>query len=78
MAQLIHDRVFENEYDMSLCTHGKLGQILDPILQRKECNCRVEEPILVEHVIVNGLQILPGVQVKYQHLITGTCPDAAY
>ena len=55
VAQLMHEGVFENEYLMSLRTYGKLDCILYPILERKEYNCRVEEPILVEHVIANGL-----------------------
>jgi hypothetical protein len=41
-----------------LATHGKCVQILDPILQHVEYNSHSAEPILKEHSVTVGLQVL--------------------
>jgi len=79
VRQLLHDDSFENEYGMSLNCHRELVRILDPILQKKEYNCR-DEPISVEHMVVvaNGLRILGGGRPKDQRHIMGMSRDASY
>ena len=78
VVQLQHEGSFENEYLMSLRSHGRLVRILDPLLQRKEYNSRGPEPILVEHIVGNGLRIVSGGRPKCQRMIFGMCKDASY
>jgi hypothetical protein len=78
VTQLQHEGSFENEYLMSLRAHGKLIRILDPLLQQKEYNSRGPEPILVEHIVGNGLRIVSGGRRKCQRWIFGMCKDASY
>ena len=73
VALLRHEGSFENKYLMSLPTYGKLIQILDPFLQQKEYNSRRPEPILVEHIVANGLCIVFGGRPKDQCMIFGMC-----
>jgi hypothetical protein len=78
VEQLLHEGSFENEYLMSLHSHGKLVRILNPILKRAKYNSRAEEPILVEHIVAVGLRVLSGGRVKDQRHIVGTSLDATY
>jgi hypothetical protein len=78
VTQLQHEGSFENEYLMSLRAHGKLIRILDLLLQQKEYNSRGPEPILVEHIVGNGLRIVSGGRPKCQRWIFGMCKDASY
>ena len=78
VALLRHESLFENKHLMSLPAHGKLIQILDPFLQRKECNSRGPESILVEHIVANDLRIGFGGRPKDQCMIFGMCKDASY
>jgi len=78
VRQLQHEGLFENEYLMTVPTHGKLVRILDPILQRAEYNSRCHEPILVEHIIAIGLRGLQGGRPKDLRHVVRTCRTAAY
>ena len=79
VIQLQHEGKFNNEYRMSLPTHGKLVRILDPILQRREYNSRGSDgPILVEHIIAIGLRVLAGGRTVDQRHIIGSSLSAAY
>jgi hypothetical protein len=71
VALLQHKGSFENKYLMSLLAHGKLIQILDPFLQRKEYNSYRPEPILVDHIVANGLHIVSGGRPKDQYMSFG-------
>ena len=73
-----HEGLFTNEYLMSQSAHKKLVRMLDPFLQRFEYNSRGPEPILVEHIIVVGLQVLSGGRPKDQRHIIGSSRAAAY
>ena len=64
--QLEHEGQFSNGNFMSQSAHKKLVRILDPFLQRFEYNCQCQEPMLVEHIIAVGIQVLLGGHPKDQ------------
>jgi hypothetical protein len=78
VEQLLHEGSFENEYLISLHSHGKLIRILNPILKRAKYNSRAKEPISVEHIVAVGLRVLSGGRVKDQRHNVGTSLDATY
>ena len=78
VKQLIHEGRFANEYRMSPSALSNLVRLLDPILQRVEWNSRGSEPILVEHIISLGIQLLAGGQISDVRHITGVSRAAAY
>ena len=47
-------------------------------MQQKEYNSHGPDPIVVEHIVANGLRIVSGGRPKDQCMIFGMCKDASY